>query len=88
MWLYFKEKPQEFFEAYHKRSNVESTFHMIKQKFNGFLMTRTYTANTNEILCKVIAHNICCLISAYFELKLKTTFLTEAQEKGKISILL
>jgi len=88
MWLYFKDKPQEFFEAYHKRSNVESTFHMIKQKFNGFLMTKTYTANTNEILCKVVAHNICCLISAYFELRLEKAFYTKAQEINKISIIL
>ncbi|VVC00602.1 Transposase DDE domain protein [uncultured archaeon] len=88
LWKFFKDNPQDFYECYHKRSNVESTFNMIKQKFNGFLMTRIYMANTNEILCKVIAHNICRLISAYFELKLKTTILTEAQETAKISILL
>src|SRR3989344_6689829 len=87
LWKFFKDRPQEFYECYHKRSNVESTFHMIKQKFNGFLMTRTYTANTNEILAKVVAHNICCLISAYFELKLKKAFLTKAQETAKIPIL-
>ncbi|MBI4053003.1 MAG: transposase [Candidatus Diapherotrites archaeon] len=88
LWKFFKDRPQEFYECYHKRSNVESTFNMIKQKFSGFLMTRTYTANTNEILAKVVAHNICCLISAYFELRLERAFLTKAQETTKISILL
>jgi transposase/predicted RNA-binding Zn-ribbon protein involved in translation (DUF1610 family) len=87
MYLYFKDKPQEFFEHYHKRSNVETTFSMIKQKFSGFLMTKTLIANTNEILCKVIAHNICCLISAYYELGLEKAFCTKAQETNKISIL-
>ncbi len=88
MWLYAKDKPQEFFEHYHKRSNVETTFFMIKQKFSGFLMTRNYDANVNEILCKVLAHNICCLISAYYELNLEKAFQTEAQENAKIQILL
>ncbi len=87
LWKFFKEKPQEFYKCYHKRSNVESTFNMIKQKFNGFLMTRTFEANTNEILCKVVAHNICCLIAAYFELKLEKAFYTKAQETSKISVI-
>ncbi len=87
LWKYFKDRPQEFYESYHKRSNVESTFHMIKQKFGSYLMTKTYPANTNEILCKVVAHNICCLIAAYFELKLKKAFYTKAQETSKISVI-
>ena len=88
MWLYAKDKPQEFFEYYHKRSNVETTFFMIKQKFSSFLMTRNYDANVNEILCKIIAHNICCLISAYYELNIEKAFQTKAQETTKIQILL
>ena len=30
MYYYFKQRPQEFFKHYHKRSNVETTFAMIK----------------------------------------------------------
>ncbi len=88
MWLYAKENPQEFFEHYHKRSNVESTFSMVKQKFGSFLMTKNFEANTNEILCKAIAHNICCLVAAYYELGIEKAFCTKAQETGKISVLL
>lgn len=86
MWLYFKNHPQDFYECYHKRSNVESTFNMVKQKFGDYLMTKTFTANVNEILCKIIAHNICCLISAYYELNLKQALCTKAPNLEKIQI--
>ena len=34
MYHYFDFK-NEFLEHYHKRSNAETTFHMIKSKFGG-----------------------------------------------------
>ncbi len=49
---------------YHKRSNVESTFMMIKAKFGDSLRSRTKTAQINEALLKVLCHNICCLIQS------------------------
>ena len=88
MYLYAKDSPQEFFEHYHKRSNVETAFFMIKQKFGQNLMTKNYVANVNEILCKIVSHNICCLISAYYELELEKAFQTKAQETSPIQILL
>ena len=33
MYHYFEFKNEEFLEHYHKRSNAETTFHMIKSKF-------------------------------------------------------
>jgi transposase len=78
MFEFSKVYPQEFLEIYHKRSNVESTFNMIKAKFDDCLMTKNFTANTNEILCKLLCHNLCCLISAYFELGIKASFCTKA----------
>ena len=86
MFLYSKSNPQEFLEHYHKRSNVETTFHMIKAKFGTDLMTKNLIANTNEILCKILCHNLCCLISAYFELGVKKSFCTEVQETAKIAL--
>ena len=86
LYLYFKENPQDFYERYHRRSNVESTFSMIKRKFGSSLMTKKYTANVNEILCKVICHNLCCLISAYYELNVEQALWTKAQETPKLSI--
>lgn len=42
----------EFLAHYHKRSNVESTFSMIKRKFGDFLRSKTDTAMVNEALAK------------------------------------
>lgn len=86
MWLLFNQHKQEYLQRYHKRSNVETTFSMIKRKFGSNLMTKKYTANVNEILCKIICHNLCCLISAYYELNIKEALWTEAYENQKISI--
>ena len=37
---------------------------MIKAKFGDHVRSKTDTAMTNEVLCKVLAHNICCLIQS------------------------
>jgi transposase len=59
--------PEEFALHYHKRSNVETTFAMIKAKFGGFVRSKTTTAQINEVLCKVLCHNLCCLVHASYE---------------------
>ncbi|WP_366145838.1 transposase [Bradyrhizobium sp.] len=59
---------------YHKRSNVESTFSMIKAKFRDHVRTKTDVAMKNEVLCKIICHNICCLIQEAHELGIDTSF--------------
>jgi transposase len=64
----------EYLSHYHKRSNVESTFSMIKAKFGDHLRSKTDTAMVNEALCKILCHNICCLIQSIFELGIKATF--------------
>ena len=55
---------------YHQRSNVETTFSMIKAKFGDSLRSKSEVGQFNEVLCKVIARNLCCLISAVHELGL------------------
>jgi len=62
---------------YHRRSNVETTFSMIKGKFGDKLRSKTRTAQTNEALCKILCHNICCLIQSMYELNLKPKFWKE-----------
>jgi transposase/predicted nucleic acid-binding Zn finger protein len=74
MYHYFSYNQEKFMQSYHKRSNVESTFHMIKSKFGDGLRSRTKTAQINEALCKVLCHNICCLIQSMYELGLKPKF--------------
>jgi hypothetical protein len=74
MYHYFSLNNDRFMAHYHKRSNVETTFHMIKSKFGDALRSRNKTAQINEALCKVLCHNICCLIQSMYELNLKPKF--------------
>jgi transposase len=65
---------EEFLRHYHKRSNVESVFSMIKAKFRDHIRSRTDTAMVNEALCKVLCHNICVLIQSQCELGIEASF--------------
>ncbi len=76
MWHYYNFNREAFLGHYHKRSNVESTFSMIKAKFGGAVRAKTPTAQVNEVLCKVLCHNICVLIQSIYELGLEPTFWT------------
>ena len=44
---------------------------MLKSKFGDSVRSKTDVAMTNEALCKVLCHNLCCLISAIYELGLQ-----------------
>lgn len=71
MLAYFVYQRDTFLTHYHKRSNVETTFSMIKRKFGDSLRSKSDTGQMNEVLCKVIAHNLCCLIAAIHEIGLE-----------------
>jgi hypothetical protein len=62
MFRYYQFQKEEFLAHYHKRSNVESTFSAVKRKFGDSVMSRTDTAMVNEVLCKLLCHNLTCLI--------------------------
>jgi len=63
-----------FAQHYHKRSNVESTFSMIKRKFLGYVRSKTDVAQTNELLCKIVCHNIAVLVNSIFELNIELSW--------------
>lgn len=63
----------ELLGRYHERSNVETTFSMIKAKFDTRVRAKTSAAQINEVLCKILAHNICCLIQAWCDLGIEDT---------------
>ncbi len=67
MFHFQQVSPKEFGAHYHKRSNVETTFSMIKAKFGGFVRSKTPVAQMNEVLCKVLCHNLCCLVQSSYE---------------------
>ncbi|MBU0953234.1 MAG: transposase [Nanoarchaeota archaeon] len=60
---------EKFLAHYHKRSNVETVFHMVKTKFGDSVKSKTKTAQYNEVLLKILCHNICVLIQEMCELK-------------------
>ena len=64
----------EFLGFYHRRSNVETTFHMIKSKFGPNVRSKTGVAQLNEVLCKVLCHNLCCLVQSIYELGIEPEF--------------
>lgn len=71
---FFNFQRETFLAHYHKRSNVESTVMMVKTKFGDAVRSKTDVAMKNEVLCKVLCHNLCCLISAFYELGIEATF--------------
>ncbi len=74
MFHYFMFRREEFLEHYHKRSNVESTFSMMKRKFGDSLRSKTDTAMVNETLCKILCHNLVVLIHEMYELGIEPMF--------------
>jgi transposase len=77
MFHYYQMNREEFYQRYHKRSNVESTFSMIKAKFGSALRSKTFTAQANEALCKILCHNLCVLVQSSYELGIDASFWTE-----------
>jgi transposase len=74
MYHYFEFRRDEFLQHYHKRSNIESTFSMMKRKFGDGLRSKSEVAMVNETLCKVICHNLVVLIHEMYELGIDPVF--------------
>ena len=70
MYALFVYQRDTFLSRYHARSNVETTFSMIKAKFGDSLRSKSDVGQINEVLCKVIAHNLCVLIACIHEIGL------------------
>jgi hypothetical protein len=73
---------ETFPQHYHKQSNAETTFSMIKAKFGEVVRAKMPVAQVNEVLCKVLRHNICCLIQSLYELGIEPTFWKEKNGEG------
>ena len=74
MFHYYHLNRAAFLEHYHKRSNVETTFSMIKAKFGASVRAKTPVAQINEALTKILCHNICVLIQSVYELGISPVF--------------
>ncbi len=73
--LWFWDRHNKLFRHYyHKRSNVESTFSVIKRRFLPYLRSKDEHGQYNEMLCKVVCHNLSVLVNSIFELNLESDF--------------
>lgn len=77
MYHLFKFHEDEFMTHYHQRSNVETTFSMIKAKFGGNVRSKGEVAMKNEVLCKIICHNICVCLMEMRELGIGVDFMPQ-----------
>jgi transposase len=78
MFYYFMYNHDEFSQHYHKRSNAESVFHMIKAKFGDSIRSKKKVAQINEVLLKILCHNICVVIQEMNELGIEPNFFASA----------
>ena len=74
MYHYFNFRKQEFLKHYRQRSNIKSTFSMMKRKFGDSLRSKTDVAMVNETLCKILCHNLVVLIHEMCELGIDPVF--------------
>ena len=76
MWFYYNYHRAEFLTHYHKRSNVETTFSMVKAKFGSAVRAKSPVAQVNEVLLKALCHNIVVLIQSMYKLGIRPEFWT------------
>ncbi|HVV84848.1 MAG TPA: transposase [Kofleriaceae bacterium] len=76
MIAHFFAERTEFLRHYHARSRVESAFSAIKRKFGPNVRSKLPVAQANEILAKLVAHNLSCLVAAVHETGLRPSFWT------------
>ncbi|HEX4612946.1 MAG TPA: transposase [Urbifossiella sp.] len=68
MHAHFTLRRDDFLTHYHERSNVESTFSMMKRKFRDAVRSKTEVAIRNEVLAKVLCHNLVVCVHEMHEL--------------------
>ncbi len=83
MFGYFQFRRQEFLGHYHQRSNVESTFSMVKAKFRDHVRSKSDVAMKNEVLLKFLCHNIVVVHQAIIELGIDGTFWPESSSEPR-----
>jgi transposase len=74
MFHYYQLNQEDFLNHYHARSNVESTMNMLKSKFGDSVKSKNWIAQQNEMLAKILCHNIVVVIHEMFELGIETKF--------------
>ena len=88
MYHYYQFNRDDFLTHYHKRSNVESTFSAVKRKFGDSVRSKTDAAMVNEVLCKLLCHNLTCLIQEQETLGIVPVFWPSEPEDGPVAAII
>jgi transposase len=86
MWARFSLKRDEFLNHYHRRSNVETAMWMIKSKFGGAVRSKLRTAQVNEVLAKVLLHNLSCIVHAVTEFGIEVEFTNSSPPSAPVAL--
>ena len=81
-YFFYQYHREEFLEHYHMRSDAESTIGMSKAKTGAFLRSRTQRAQFNEVLAKMLIHNLCVLVTSMYELGIEPEFRSQLRLPG------
>ena len=55
---WYKERPDDFMEAYGKRNNVESLFSSMKKRMGTGVCSKLFSTQTFELFCRILCHNM------------------------------
>ena len=85
LYAYFTLNEESWKSHYHKRSNVETTFSMVKGKFGDSVRSKSEPGQVNEILLKFLCHNVCALIHAMHELGVTPSLKPKVAPEAKVA---
>lgn len=71
----------DFHERYKYRSNVETAFSAIKMKFDENLRSFAERGEINELLAKIVCHNLSVLVKSIYELEIEPDLLMVLSKK-------
>jgi transposase len=74
MYHLFCLNKEDYLRKYHRRSNIESVFSAVKRVYGDSVRSKTPTAMKNEVLAKLVCHNISQLIHLMYELGIDPNF--------------
>lgn len=80
MYKFFQFNREGFLKKYHLRSNAESGMSMIKKRFGDLTQLRNETGCKNEVLAKILCHNLCVLAQELFILGVEVNFAQLSKE--------
>lgn len=64
-------------EKLNRQNQAESAFSMLKRKFGEKIFSKDGTAQVNEVLCKVLCHNLVVLIYWLYEFGIEEAFIED-----------